>query len=746
MTIAPFLELIEAGCELIRLHKNNVPYDGWADRELTAPLTAGQVKRHALSVGMHFGVRLRATDLVIDVDAKTDGGHDHDGLRSAELLRIALSGLDLRDWPTVLTPSGGRHHLMTKPADLKIRKHYKAYPGIDFLTDGMYIVAVGSSYKLEGFPAYEWDVSSPGLPHLPAPDELLRILEDDERGPSKEPGTGIWTPAMLAEFLSQLDPAAIADDEEKWITGIMAACHEVTGGAGEEEFFSWAAQDERFSSSIEIDRMRWRSFTPGRAGSAGIGTLRTIALKHGINELPRSIDEDDFSGCSEEDSTAAADELPAEAETDSQMLTRLYKVVAEGGKVSVMTTIRSDEMGHDQWEWYDTGQFLKLCKHVLMLKDIIVKDDNGRPIRMPVAQRWLERSRDKQTYVGTALQPLQGERTTDGRLNMWRGFAVDPAPGDWGLLKQHILEVLADGDRESYEYIMSWLARAVQRPDEPGEVALVMQGGQGIGKGILGSALARLFGAHGAEIRSREHLTGRFNYHLRDKVVLFADEAVWAGNKEAESILKGMITEKNLAYERKGEDIVWGKNRLHIIMASNEKWVVPVAWDDRRNAIFTSRRAKRSRAYFNALFHQLEHGGYEAMLHELLNRDISAFHVLDDRPNTVGLRAQKRESMKHVDRWLLQLIESDELRDMFRDESSDILKDDLRASYASYLTSEGMKPNGYSGLSEEVGRAIFQMLPKTIVVRITDEDGERKYAYRFRDYDSAALSAIKNAG
>jgi hypothetical protein len=327
---------------------------------------------------------------------------------------------------------------------------------------------------------------------------------------------------MLAEFLSKLDPHDIADNEERWTTGIAAACHEVTGGAGEDEFFEWASQDERYHASLEVDRMRWRSFTAGKPGASGIGTLRMIALKHGVTEMPEP-DEgiDDFDGVEEDPEDLVG------TETDMEMLDRCYKVVAEGGKVSVMTVMHSDEMGHDQWEWYEPHQFFRLCKNVLKLRDVIVTE-NGKPRRVEIAQHWFANSAKKQTYVGVALQPTQGERTSDGRLNLWRGFSVAPAAGDWSLLKNHIREVLADGDAKSAEYILSWLARAVQRPDEPGEVALVMQGGQGIGKGVLGSALARLFGAHGAEIRSREHLTGRFNYHLRDKVLLFADEAFFA--------------------------------------------------------------------------------------------------------------------------------------------------------------------------------------------------------------------------
>ena len=42
-----------------------------------------------------------------------------------------------------------------------------------------------------------------------------------------------------------------------------------------------------------------------------------------------------------------------------------------------------------------------------------------------------------------------------------------------------------------------------------------------------------------------KHLVGNFNAHLRDKLLVFADEAFWAGDKRAEDQLKAMVTEEN---------------------------------------------------------------------------------------------------------------------------------------------------------------------------------------------------------
>src|SRR4051812_10014450 len=71
-----------------------------------------------------------------------------------------------------------------------------------------------------------------------------------------------------------------------------------------------------------------------------------------------------------------------------------------------------------------------------------------------------------------------------------------------------------------------------------------------------------------ASDRVRHALTGRFNAHLRDACLLFADEAYWPGDKGAEGSLKRLITEPELFIEGKGRDGVMVENRLHVIIAS----------------------------------------------------------------------------------------------------------------------------------------------------------------------------------
>ena len=155
-----------------------------------------------------------------------------------------------------------------------------------------------------------------------------------------------------------------------------------------------------------------------------------------------------------------------------------------------------------------------------------------------------------------------------------------------------------------------------------------MRGGEGTGKGILARALKHLFGQHGISVTNAKHLTGNFNGHLRDAVLVFGDEAFYAGDKAHVGVLKVIITEPTITVEAKYRDAVEMPNFVHLIMASNEKWVVPASIDSRRFFVLDVPDTRANdHAYFGAIQAELEGGGYEAMLYDLLQVNLSSFNV-----------------------------------------------------------------------------------------------------------------------
>jgi hypothetical protein len=267
---------------------------------------------------------------------------------------------------------------------------------------------------------------------------------------------------------------------------------------------------------------------------------------------------------------------------------------------------------------------------------------------------WLSHPQ-RRTYNAVVMRPDAGS-VVDDCYNLWRGFSVEPKPGNCMRLKVHMRAILCGSNKDHFEYLWNWLARAVQEPHKQAEVAVVMQGARGTGKGIFVRAFGELFGSHFLHITSSKHLVGNFNAHLRDTILLFCDEALWAGDRAAASVLKGLVTEPVVPIEGKGVDVELGPNMLHILMASNSDWVIPAGAQERRFFVLkVSDRYAQNHRYFGRLLKQLDHGGREAFLHELLTTDLTGWNPRLV-PQTEGLRDQQIRSLDPLESFMLQCL------------------------------------------------------------------------------------------
>jgi hypothetical protein len=306
-------------------------------------------------------------------------------------------------------------------------------------------------------------------------------------------------------------------------------------------------------------------------------------------------------------------------------LNERYAVIRDGSRVRIGTARNDPYYDRETWDLMSESDFMLLER------------------KRKEAAIWLVSEARREYPNGFVFDPSGRER--EGYLNLWKGWAVAAVPGDWSLIRRHIYEVLASGNEEHGDYIVRWIAWLLQHPDKPAEVALVLRGEKGVGKGVIGRALGKIAGQHGIHLSSTVLMTGRFNAHMRDCVFLFADEALWAGDKEGEGQLKRMTTEDTLVIEGKGRDAVITPNRLHIMMASNEDWVIPASADERRFAMFDVSPARRQdHAYFDALTAQINGDGLAGMLHDLLSMDLGRWHPRFDIPKTEALRIQVQHS------------------------------------------------------------------------------------------------------
>jgi hypothetical protein len=229
--------------------------------------------------------------------------------------------------------------------------------------------------------------------------------------------------------------------------------------------------------------------------------------------------------------------------------------------------------------------------------------------------------------------------------------------------------VVCRGDAETLAYVLNWLAAAVQRPGQPVGTMVVLRGDQGCGKGIVATYLSRIFKDYYMAVTQRRHITGQFNAHLAHTLLLFADEAFFAGDHETANVLKGLITDSRRVSEGKYRDAVPVRNCLNIIAATNSDWVCPAERTDRRFCVLHVDASRRGDpAYFHNIAGEMDAGGPAALMHDLLARDISGFRpAVFPRGSHAERWNQKRQSLSRLQRWWLSCLEAAELPEPFHE-------------------------------------------------------------------------------
>lgn len=356
---------------------------------------------------------------------------------------------------------------------------------------------------------------------------------------------------------------------------------------------------------------------------------------------------------------------PPEIAELSEVEAEIQRVVDEFNKINATVLYRSNLLIL-QPDYYDpalereTIQLINpnaLKQHFQNDQVIVGFKKDGSPITKDKCSVWLAHP-NRRTYDGMVFAP--GVEDCQNKFNLFRGFAIKPKFGSCDRYMQHIYEVIADGDNEVYDYILAFMADAVQLRPRPG-VAIAILGQQGVGKGVFVNNFGALFGRHYTHITQPGHLTGRFNFHLAESLLVFVDEAFWAGDKSAEGILKGQITEPTTMLESKGRDPYPIKNHNRFIMASNNDWIIPAGLEERRFFVVrASNKYIQDREYFAAIQEEMQNGGREALLYYLQNYDLNDIDITK-YPRTAELAKQKLLSMSLLDQFWYGILQEGEL-------------------------------------------------------------------------------------
>lgn len=404
-------------------------------------------------------------------------------------------------------------------------------------------------------------------------------------GEERAPGTFVMLLGDDAEARSALTLVP-SDDYYTWIR-VGLALKSAFGDPAFPIFDEWSATcAAKYPRAGAIQKV-WDGLRPN--GDVGLGTIFYLAKRKGWN--------------------GPSDPMVREMNARFGILTH--------GRATEIIVKNGDRLPGDG--------FVTLAKPVFLDRMAPEFFDRLRPdgttVRASKAKAWLQHPQAAH-YARVVFDPSLPPGHNGRTWNTWTGFGVEAAPGDWSLLKQHILANICQGDQLKADWFLNWMALGIQRPGRVIGTAPVLIGRPGTGKGVLAHAYGRLWGEHYIPLTQADQITGRFSGHLMGRRFVFIDEGTFGGNRKDAGVLKTRITEATLTFERKGLDPIVMPNRLIFMVASNEASVVPADTGDRRWMMFeVGDQHREDHAYFKAIDDQLRAGGYEAMLYELQIRD-----------------------------------------------------------------------------------------------------------------------------
>lgn len=630
--------------------------------------------------------------LAVDVDNKgKKKGTD-------ELLRLELEGKTLPATFEQLTPTTGRHLIYRVKDPIKQGVDVLG-PGLDIRARGGYLVGAGSIIESGIYVGHPRPVTI-------APEWLV-----NECGKAKPKSSS------ASEALPGVEPSRSAERAIRYL--LTEAPLAVEGANGDQTTYRVASRvkdhgvDALTCFSLLLDHWNERCSPPWT--EEALSRKVENAYAYGREPVGVSAPETQF------------DVIPPETPISPiQAFNKEFAWI--GGNKGFVLHETTDEEGLFTVEFIDVATF----------------HNNEAPRTMqfgekpvPISRVWIKHP-DRRSYKGFSFTP--GKQPRAGFYNLWRGFAYEPLPKGaeaplahrqaLDAFLEHSLENICDGDAALHRWLMGWFAHLIQRPWEKPLTAIVFKGLKGVGKNALIERVKDLLGHHGKLVSNSRYLTGNFNAHLEGKLLLILDEAFWSGDKQANGILKDLITGRTHTIERKGQEAYETKNLTRVAILGNENWLIPASEDERRYAVFNVGNKRRGdKPFFKMMRESMESGGYRLLMRYLLEFDLSQVDV-DIAPKTAGLLDQKHRSLSPVQEWWHDcLVQGKIVKADFPGAWPDtVSKDRLRSALTRYLKDRGVST--WHPAAETVTKDLGRFLPSLSTKRVR-EDGERVQVYVF---------------
>ena len=707
--------------------------------------------------------------------------------------------------PTHIVSSGGGLHVYWVLDKFVPKELWQAYAtkfkalthALNFLADDSRTADIASVLRVPGTLNYKYDPPRPvallhasdmfigqatffaaiDLAHerlcpiilkVATPDTVNASANQSSHKGMSSSGGRVFTNAEISALLKQIDPDIEYGD---W-TKVGMAVHHVTGGSDEglAIFDEWSGRGAKYKGTGEI-RNKWRSLKSDRENCYNIGTIINMVKAKGIDWKAACAEAEDpfelfettvvFGGQKSlaspntvsqgavvaevvETGTGTTDAIKvakaAEAESKLVQSAALAAMQTQFALINLNGKFGGfDQIGLATLDEKGKAQPLTVSNRIdtnLMVERTLYAKFPQAKAKIILDEFWV--SPQTQCYTGVDFDPTG---TSGNKLNLWVGPTIIPKAGGWKLISTFLLMVICGGDEKHYQYLVCYIAHALQRPGEKPGVMIILLGGQGIGKGTLARILHIIWGATFYQVGQADAITGNFNAILERTFIIFMDEALFAGDHKASDTLKSLVTEPVIHINEKYQPARQTASFHRFFVGSNADHLKATDRDDRRDFTLRVSEAHRNdHEYWNALYAEISGGGVAAMVHDLLAMDLSGFNVRA-KPNTKELLQQKILSLKDIPRWWYDSLYSGDLS-IDGDWPDFIATEEAIEDVWKMCGGRGYKkPNG-----NDIADALLKMCPSASKAQTKSDGLTRKRGYSLPPLDQARAEFDKYIG
>jgi Family of unknown function (DUF5906) len=278
-------------------------------------------------------------------------------------------------------------------------------------------------------------------------------------------------------------------------------------------------------------------------------------------------------------------------------------------------------------------------------------------------------------------------------------------------------------DTPECKYFLDYCAYLLQHPGRKIGHALVIVGGQGVGKDSVLTPLFEAVGQHNVAPVDTATLANQWTHFLKAQIV-YVQEIHLHGRRDQYNHLKPFISSQKtrLQVNEKGLRQYFIPNHQNWIITSNHDDAIALDDDDRRFCVLRALiNEPPADDYFAKFWAWLEAGGTENVFGWLLRRDVTGFNPMARPPMTAAKRAMLEETQPAPVRSLRSLLVDD---GPFANRAVMIVNDLLSAAddwsgaiakhAVAALKAEGFKPAHRVRLGRDVRQLWARNLPGTL--------------------------------